>query len=324
MQDQFLTSEYALLGREAIIFSSGRSGSNRILDIADRSGETHCRNEPNEYCVSFATLRDLPANEIRKHSDALISSMIAATRRYGDRDRFIGQPKKFLKPLLGEIFRCACRHRVLRENILGINTTEWGIPNSLFSDTWKESMVPVFKISNSIQTAKHVASAPASVKVIHNLRKPSAMMQSWWNRYRLEIRGGDLDFLELEINNELHKFDEGKRFLHENKDYAQLERIVRANLFAWRVSNEWVYDARKGKKNYMLVEYDDVSRHPSQKYEEILCFLNVNRDVKTNNRTLAENKLFRSKHQGYLSADLLSKAINEVIGDSPLRNLTHE
>ena len=324
MQDKTRIIENSLLGREVIVFSSGRSGSNRILDIADLASETHCRNEPNEYCASFAPLQKSLCNELKEESKPLVLSMIAAKNRYGSRDRFSFTSKDFLKPLAGEIYRKACGHKTMRRNVLGIREPEWDIPSALWAENCKEIIVPVFKISSSLQTSKHVAAAPPSVKVIHNLRKPRDMMQSWWNRYCLELRNGDLDFLEREIISELEKCAEGRVFVSENCSRIQIERVVRANLFAWRLANEKVYMSLKDRETYTIIEYDEVSRNQSEIGDKIMSFLGVGKRPKRVTKLIVENRLFRSNHKGSLPNDLLAKAIKEIMADSPLLDLIQD
>ncbi|WGV15921.1 sulfotransferase domain-containing protein [Fuscovulum ytuae] len=324
VQDQYTVSGTGLTGREVIVFSSGRSGSNRILDIADLASETHCRNEPNEYCQSFSPMRNLVSTASQGNAEALIQSMSAAIQCYGIRDRFKTNPKRFLKPFIGVVYRHTCAHRSLREIVLNIKTPEWNIPLEVFRKDWNETVVPVFKISASLATAEQVAATPPEVKIIHNLRKPSAMLQSWWNRYCLEFRGGNLDFLEAEINSHLEKWGKARYASFENKGLTQLERVIRANLFAWRLANEAVYNARKHSSSYIITDYDEVTRDQKSKAEEILSFIGVKREISGPTRPTVVNELFQSTHQQALPNDLLSSAIKDVLTGSTLDQLIND
>src|SRR4051812_20363205 len=83
--------------RYVLIAGQGRSGTNWLLEIFDRSPRTHCRNEPNE-CAGSA-LSELASGwtfdpELGAELEPVWDEAIARTAAsFGDRDHAIPVPK---------------------------------------------------------------------------------------------------------------------------------------------------------------------------------------------------------------------------------------
>ena len=262
------------------IFGYGRSGTNWLLNLMDLHRDTHCRNEPNT--LRFAPMGALPhdnANfrpppDFGPHWDEAVEW---AATHFGERDRIPQSQKSYLYELpfkLG-LWR-PLEHRKVRK-ALGVlrpslRLPEWPIPPWLGRRDAFDYAHPVLKLVTMHRWAAWVLEHRPTSKVVHIVRYPAGVHQSWQKRYlavndAAEVLRANIDRLDA-IGQ--HHPDWRERF-------GDLEAISvdESEMWFWRYSTEDLHKEGLGKDNYLLTVYEKMVSNPVEELKRIYDFCDL-------------------------------------------------
>lgn len=302
-----------------VIFSSGRSGSNRLLDGFDRHGATNCRNEVHVLDTAIGRLPKradgMPPDETFR---ALWAEAVDTSRRSRSvRDRFT-EPKSYLVEPLRRIASQAYRRGRLRA-VLGIRSDEWPISAPLLrGDTSK--IVPVLKIADHPEWfLDHHAATPGQF-LIHNLRHPLGYLRSWY--IRLIVAGRREPEADYEITRGAIASKAAPPDVAPLPARYSLLNLYKAQLLYWRVQNEPLLTALSGSARYKVVTYEATSRDLQGTMTDLFGFagLTVGPDLRAR-LTAMTNTLFARPHTDEIDGEAAGEAMAYALGGSPLMNL---
>jgi len=312
-----------------LVSGSGRSGSNRVLDIFDQSSRTACRNEANEVPGGeFHAIGGLFFEDNLTESD--YSALTAALRRAGlrrsSRDRLDQYRKDYLNPISRPFLRAMSKTRLRRVFVtLGVmaNENEWALPASVLNRDRLDDIRPVIKLLGCQTWAEVLINRDKNCQIVHNLRGPLPFLQSWFNRFILKSESQYASFTQ--------HFDDVPRILRffgrddaERLREPRVENLIEVEIWRWRYINERLLALSSHPGQYMLVTYNEVDRDPVSVAERLYDFAGLPMDEEAavgiqNMR----NTLFAKPHETNLDTDVSVRLIDEVLKDSPLGEFGH-
>lgn len=316
--------------RQVLIVGSGRSGSNRMLDILDLHPQTHCRNEAN--VVQSGVLAKLGSgltpDDVSKdfpNDWKIATNKIRLKLSY--RDRIANQPKAFLKEWARISFGAQLFRRNKLRNFVGllypsISGEEWLLPSWYLNNIEDNYPLHVYKILGQPYWLKALLASELDLKIIHNLRNPHHYMASWYNRY---LKGYNhkpeaVRQLNTEILTKVKRQDDywAKRIPNPRK-----MNLFESELMLWVYSNETILNSGKGNNNYTYVTYEEIDNSAVETAERICEFLGLELDSEFSGKVHnMKNTLFkktkRLKHGELAEIDL---AIRKFLPNSPLAKL---
>lgn len=307
--------------KSIVIFSSGRSGSNRLLDVFDVHQQTLCRNEVDGVDALFKALpsplfeKDLPSDFADKWNEV----MHRTRRRNSGRDRFTETDKIFFRPSLARLGQKVMSKKRLRALLPRYAGEGWDIPYLWFLKSAEEQVIPVVKIGHKTSWMLRTQPVCAGQYIIHNVRHPVGVINSWWNRYVIG-RSGDPEAvfrntvrLSGPIISEYygHSLDRLQKY--------SVDALLEAELWLWRYRNEPVYQAFKDSERYHLVRYEDGLADPVGQAQTLFESVGLTFHETHATRVAAlENTLFSRPHRDRLDEARISAAVKRVLGDSEL------
>lgn len=294
--------------KHVVIYSSGRSGSNRLLDMFDIHPWTNCRNEVSELDAAIGRLpavgpdlNALPEGFGDLWADAVTDSRLTKS----DRDRF-DRPKAYLRPAAWQVLSRLYARRRIRRHGLMIKTDEWPISSLALQKQDVERILPVLKINN--RPAWFTAAVENDAQyLIHTVRHPLRYLNSWYGRFisfRFKQPERDYEITKAAIRTYLDEI--GAPQLPEA--YSEFNTCV-AQLYKWRMDNETVFEACKHSKTYLPITYERISADQAAAAREVFAFAGLELS-KAHEQQLAsmQNTLFARPHAGKIDPKIAEEA----------------
>jgi len=250
--------------RYLILTGHGRSGTNWLLRVLDRSAETFCRSEVNE--IEASPFASLPCPVARSTSEvpsaeAWSSAVEWASERFGERDQPIGVSKKYFHRISNAfgLYRLLRRRRLRR--LLSVTDPrlarrEWPMPFWLGRASAVREACPVLKMVLVPGWIVWALETRPEARVLHIVRHPGGFLNSWLRRYvegkdRDAIRKANYDRLTLVANADPAW---GERF-----GYIEALSLEESELWFWAYSTAVIHEAGENRENYFLVRYETLA-----------------------------------------------------------------
>lgn len=308
-----------------VIAGSGRSGSNRVLDIYDLSPSTLARNEPNEIPgCALATLRPgmFPSQQgdsfLKEWADAVDASYLSQ----GARDRIAAQPKQFVRERLRKSIGQSVFRRNRLRNLIGLTYptlrgNEWRLPRWYLDGDRLVDVLHVYKILQNPYWISALLESDYPVKVVHNVRRPEKYLASWYRRYLATQSEEEVNACNKEILSAVAEEDE---YWRGRWDDLQSMDVIQTEMLIWLYTNETIYVHGKDKPNYMLVFYHEVDDDCALVSKALYDFagLEWNADIASAANRM-ENKLFKKKAPlDPKVADAIARVVDSTSVNLPL------
>lgn len=259
--------------RSAIILGHGRSGTNWLLEIFDKSLDTFCANERNELSRSIMSqLPDLSIDHGQFEGlEGGCAEILQDTKsRFGERDSANPDKSYLDKGLMGQIANFIRRKKRLRHTLSFLDASfteeEWPVPLRITRRPAFQSAIPILKINQAPALANWVLASHPETIVIHIVRHPGGMLNSWRNRY---YASRDSDLVRAASRIRLSTVLSMARWLHPaTKDginkclSSPRPSAEELELWYWRYSNEAIMECASGKESYSRVIYEDLVEDP--------------------------------------------------------------
>ena len=312
-----------------VISGNGRSGSNRLLDILDRSPTTVCRSEAN--AVNRGDLAgiggtffqsDLTPDRQKRLAQALHNARFFRS----ERDRPTPVAKHYYRPQwLAKRWELLLTKNKLRGAIartpLLSNRDEWTQP-AIYTD--REALnqaLLVLKLNQSPAWTVHWHDNSLQARIIHNIRNPQDFLTSWFNRFANNVGPAHFErhFPEFERVLQFFGRDDANRMRE-----ATTENLLERELWRWRYNNELMYTHMAGSDRALVLTYKEIDGDPLQSAERVYDFAGIPFSSNVSDRvTSMRNTLFADKHTQTVDTEVLKKLIETVLKDSPLHNIPH-
>jgi hypothetical protein len=265
---------------QVLINGHGRSGTNWLKDILDCSHATHCRNEPD--MLGESPFDVLPPKRLVHTDQAALEAgweraVAWASERVGERDRFIQSPKDHLRPFArstGLYYAVARprRRKVLSQLLPSLRGSHWIMPSWIFDARKLERALPVLKINQAPGWSSWALANRPRVAILHIVRHPGGMLNSWKNRYVAERDPDDVlrsNHDRLATIAESHEEWAGR--------FGDIEAlgVEEAELWFWRYAVEEIHRAGSDKPGYMLIKYEDLAQDTVGLAERIYAHLGL-------------------------------------------------
>ncbi len=313
--------------RFVLISGNGRSGSNRLLDILDRSSETACRNEMNgvvnghfDNIGGMLFAEDMTPERIAKLEHAVAQ----AGMRRSDRDRPPKARKTYFRPhLISDAMHWATskdrlRFALARTPILAAHN-EWDLPGWYTDRTKLRSALSVLKLNAGPAWTLHLHNTDPEGRIIHNIRHPRDYLNSWYNRFAKDQDHAYFETYWSDVPRFFEHFGKGDPdYLH---DFSK-ESVMEIELWRWRYTNETLHEGLKGSERAMTITYADIDDDPGAAAQQVYAFagLPYNDQVAELVQTM-RNTLFAKKHTVKLEDDLIDRLVDKVMDGSSLRDI---
>lgn len=298
-----------------VIGGYGRSGSNMVLDLFDLHARTHCRNEPNVPGGALDAVADFFVPDAREPFLGKWRAALAITARSaGVHDHLPTRGKVFLRPgpVAGLAGWLQSKARVRR--VLGLGA-EWPCPSVIYDPDELAKALLVVKVGHCGGVA--AAHADPGQKLVHVLRSPADVLNSWFNRYvgrsarsREEIFADMAPFLSRILP--LYDADPGRFATY------SLGAMLEGELWLWRYINDVIH-ALSGSPRYLLVGYADAKARPAATTETLYRFAGIDFDDSHAGRAeRMRNTLFAAPHGSRLPQHEVARALDAVLRDTSL------
>ena len=305
-----------------VVFSSGRSGSNRLLDLFDQHERTNCRNEidSDDPVINAIKGWDAAAEAPEALAARWQDAVRRAALRKGRRDRYDLGHKAWLRPGLAPVWAAVYRRRRLRRPLAGRGGRDWPVPGLVLRADAARSVLPVLKISRPPEPFLALHGADPGLILVHNLREPRGYLRSWYNRLVLRApEGPEGVYATLRARLAPRMAGLGRPPLPEA---FSLRALLVAELWQWRLNNEPLAAGLAGAPRYLQVSYDRVSGAPVETARRLYAHAGL--DFTAAHAARVEglrNTLFPRPHRAALAPDLVEAALAEVLEDGPLARL---
>lgn len=284
-----------------LVTCSGRSGSKWMLRLLDFHPETLCRNEPERMTPA---LKD-PATPDWGAWEELA---MAVGARIGFVDRPPAMPKRFMR---GWVARTRA-DRVLyakRVQRLTGRHPEAGYPTMLYRPALIEQAQRVLKVINARHFMCRLLKETDHVPVVHMVRHPGGMLNSWLNRFAPTQDEEALIARQREILEDIHGRDPSYRDVTGPADGKDL---IELKLWCWRHAQDAILEAGAAHRRYAAVVFERLSVQPIEVMEPIyaMCGLEYTDEM----RGLIREETAGSAQIATAWKDRLPAASGELIG----------
>lgn len=260
-----------------LIAGRGRSGTNFLLSLLDHSPSTHARNEPNK--LPDSALARLPGGwVVGQAEDALNERWDAAVHTtamsMGERDHRADAPKKHLHNVARNIgiYRLIDSPKarsVLRTFMPSLRGHEWPVPSILANRAALREALPVLKLNQAPGWFHWILHNRPQARVIHIVRHPGGFLNSWTNRW---LNTHDAARVHADNLARLKTIAVGSPVWGERFGDIDAMSVEESELWFWRYTNEVIHEAGKGRDNYLLVNYDELSSQPMDLARRVYLF----------------------------------------------------
>jgi hypothetical protein len=260
-----------------VISGHGRSGTNWLLEILDYSSRTHCRNEPDR--LSGALLNELPnriigAQRSDNFSDAWDEAVREAQGWWGERDHPPPRRKDHMNEFarrsgLYSLFFKSRFRRVWNVLLTGYQGAHWRIPYWVCPPEKLKKALPVLKINQSPGWIEWVLAERPNTAVLHIVRHPGGMLNSWKNRY---VAGRDQGSILEASRARLKEIAERDATWAQRFGDIDALNLLELELWFWRFETETVHEAGGQCDNYHLVRYEALASRSVNTAKELYCF----------------------------------------------------
>ena len=314
--------------RYAFIVSTGRSGSNRLLEMLHHHSATVCRNEglvsQLDDAVDLPMQRQIPDYQ-GDLQQALESHIEAARYRNDERDHMPVHHKDFYRfgPASFAVERVLWSQRARKQlshvtrayQGLGWQKPTWHLDKKRLED----SLLVIKGAEAGWLAVSH--EAHKEQLVVHTLRNPKGYLASWYNRYVQHYTSGDLTELIASILGKLPNDVPVKARLGDAPSSPSIEDVLEAEVWHWRLRNEALF-AFHTSERYLLSRYEDVDQDPAGETRRILTFLGLpeQREV-MEVMTSGKKKLFNAPHKIKLDPEMISAVTEKALEGSPLADV---
>lgn len=311
----------------AMICSSGRSGSNWLLDILDLSAWTLSRSEPDEAASELAFARILSAKELVGHGDDLLESMwdevvAEASMSLGPRDHVMPRHKRYVRTWAkwSGADLLMRKHRLRRGLSLilpSIRGDEWRLPGWLVDQAYLAASVPIFKINNAPGWGVWALRHRPEARIVHLVRHPSGFLNSWVKRY---LNANDSQQV-LQANRarlqSVANVDATWGRLFGDIEAMPLEET---ELWYWRYANESLYVEGKGRESYLMIPFEQLAHEPLESAKQAFGFCGLTWSDQIERHVVEMSRRspqIAKAWQSHLSAEQIA-IVERVLDGSPL------
>jgi hypothetical protein len=242
--------------RHIVIYSSGRSGSNRLLDLLDQHNSTNCRNEPDydDYDIGNLWKRTeksgLPGDFLEQW--AAIVKNCALHKGARDRYDYLAH-KEYLRPFLGKLWVEAARREKLRSLFLRKSKNAWPIPKMALEKYSSSSIIPVLKVSGQPQWFQEPHFYFEKQQIVHNIRKPHDYLNSWYNRFIRKSGFTNEEMYDRVLNS--RSWMRREAGLVDFSSPYSFRNLLFVELWGWRFKNEALFNSLRQSPRYLPVSY---------------------------------------------------------------------
>jgi hypothetical protein len=275
-----------------LISGHGRSGTNWLLSVLDKSPYTHCRNEPSHLRGSaLAALGkgSVVHEEMPNLEAGWDDAVDRASRSFGMRDHPFPVRKQHFRgtaQALGMVRAARAKrlHAWLGRLSPSLGKEEWPIPSWLFSRGGAETLMPVLKLNLVPGWVVWALQNRPQARVLHIVRHPGGFLNSWRNRW---LSRADPDQV-MRDNHRLLKTvaKAAPEWAIRFGDIESLS-VVESELWYWKYANETTYALGSCSPNYKLIIYGDMVADPVGVAREVYghCGLPWDADIESSVRS---------------------------------------
>lgn len=248
--------------RTVLVIGHGRSGTNWLLKTLDLSRQTHCRNEADK--LEGSAFHAVPSPRVvtnKVDRDESWDHAVAwAASRWGQRDHLVQGRKHHLYPLAQRLglYRMVAGNRcrsVLRTVVPALDNAEYGMPPWVVNRQALARARCVLKLNQVPGWAAWVLRHRPDTAVLHILRHPGGMLNSW----RRRLLNVHQEEVVLAASRERLKTIATADPLWADRfgaiDTLSVEDL---ELWFWRYATETVEAAGNGQPQYMRILYEDM------------------------------------------------------------------
>ena len=284
------------------IFGYGRSGTNWLLNLMSLNPETHCRNEPDE--IRSSPLAHLPYSDVGFKPDTSFGnswdkSIHWTATHFGERDRMPQNRKAFLYSFLLwrgiiEIIEKRKIRILLSCTSPSLIQPEWGLPWWFGPRHGLNEAQPILKIAMKHNWAIWVLNNRPDSKIIHIVRHPGGVLQSWRKRYlanrnHAKVLQANVD--RLQAIADLHP-----KWANYFGDLSTIS-VEEAEMWFWRYSTEALSTQGSNRKNYRLILYEQIITNLFEEISRIYKFCGLSLSDEIMERIDHSNQPQRKKTQ---------------------------
>ena len=247
-----------------LVVGSGRSGSSWLLGLLNQSPETFCRNEP--YGVTGSALAKLKSHRFflsdwnddqQQQWDEAIR--FAATHM-GDRDHPIQVQKNYISGFSRAVGLCRAvqgrrLRRVLQVLSPSLRQGEWSLPWWLGSQQRLTESLPVLKLIVSPGWTDFILRTRPNVNVLHIVRHPGGVLNSWLNRY---VAHRDVHEVKNNSRARLEELAQCDPNWARRLGDIQRMSIDELELWYWRYMNEIIWESGQQADKYHQLIYEEL------------------------------------------------------------------
>ncbi len=308
----------------ALLFSTGHTGGNRLLDILDQHPWTNCRNEPQRSGSEFEYLWLDGYKSLSKEDFDFRWANLTSKARFeqGAFDRLHAKRKAYLRWVPAWIWSHIAQRTRLRA-LFGIKKQIWSIPRVCIRNEHKDKIFPVLKVGGKPNLVLDQHQTTPNQYVIHALRRPDAYLQSWYNLYvklqsrpYIDLQNDTLSFLENVLP--------PSQFAALQPDNT-LETLIRLELIKVRACHESIFVNFRDSDHHLTITFEEFNRDPLVATQRVFAFLGLDSPERTTTGSAQlKNSLFANPHAEKLDKSILDQAMRDIMGDSPLLSLWPE
>lgn len=310
------------MANHVIIGGAGRSGSNRLLDLFDCHPEVVCRSEPAGLAGgefrAFAPDGDPPVGPA--DLERFASAAARARARRGAIDRQMRLDKSFFRPRLvaaaGQRLLASARaRRVLVRLGLIDGVQEWTLPR-LYVDQARLAETLLVLKGFKPRLILRLHDTDPQVRVVHNIRRPDAYLQSWYNRFALKRDPGAV-FARQRAG--LERMRPSLGIGPEDLDPDPLTAMLEAQLLQWRYRNETLFAALRASPRYTVSHYDWAEADQVGEARRLYEFVGLDWEAGAAARVgRMQNTLFARPHREALDTAIIARAVDRALAGSCL------
>lgn len=308
-----------------MISAYGRSGTNWLLKVLDLSAHTYCRNEPNE--LKDSMLNRLGSDWVLENDGAELNDMwdeaiSKAAISIGVRDHKIRHHKDFFRIFARSsgAYRLASSSRVRRFiNRIQPTTTchEWLASPLVFRHNRMHEALTVIKINHAPGWACWLLENRRNAGVLHIVRHPAGMLNSWRNRY---LNKNVYEKVAAENRDRLKKIARFAPVWRDRFGAIDNMSIEESELWFWRYSTESVHMTGQSNERYHLVLFEDLARDSDKAAREIYQFCGLDYTVDICNQVKKFSERSQSIADSWKNAisDQDMQKIRKICSGSPI------